>query len=126
MAPVRLIRALQGALVAPLFTMVSLLTLAAPGAFAAPLVLDTQSGISDGHSGTVLQTAPLSHERIVQAKQMATPTELTPNSSVPIVVAPYVQLPAGGGSGGGNGGGGGSGTSGSHTKPQPRLAPSTQ
>ncbi|WP_260858530.1 hypothetical protein [Paraburkholderia sp. BCC1885] len=104
--------------------MVSLLTLAAPGAFAAPLVLDTQSGISDGHSGTVLQTAPLSHERIVQAKQMATPTELTPNSSVPIVVAPYVQLPAGSGSG--NGGGGGSGTSGSHTKPQPRLAPSTQ
>jgi hypothetical protein len=120
MAPVQLIRILQGAVIPALFTTASFLALAAaPTAFAdggKPLILDTQSGISDGQSGTVLQTAPLSHERIVQAKQMATPTELTPNSSVPIVVAPYVQLPAGSGGG----------TSTSHTKPQPRPAQSTQ
>jgi hypothetical protein len=103
MAPVRLIRALQGAVVPALLTTVSLLALAAPAAYAAsssdgqPLILDTQHGISDGHSGTVLQSAPLSHERIVQAQPIATPTELTPNSSVPIVVAPYIQLPTGGG-----------------------------
>ena len=120
MAPVRLIRSLQGAAVPALLATVSLLTLAAPTAFAAssgggqPLILDTQQGISDGHSGTVLQTAPLSHERIVQAKPIATPTELTPNSSVPIVVAPYIQLPVGGG------------TSTSHSKPQPRPAQSSQ
>ena len=120
MAPVRLIRALQGAVVPALSTTIAMLTLAVPTAFAAsssggqPLILDTQQGISDGHSGTVLQTAPLSHERIVQAKPIATPTELTPNSSVPIVVAPYIQLPTGGG------------TSTSHTKPQPRPAQSSQ
>jgi hypothetical protein len=103
-----------------LFATIPMLTLSAPTAFAAssgggqPLILDTQQGISDGRSGTVLQTAPLSHERIVQAKPIATPTELTPNSSVPIIVAPYIQLPAGGG------------TSTSHTKPPPRPAQSSQ
>lgn len=76
---------------------------AVPATFAAssntskPLILDTQSGISDGQGGTVLQTAPLSRERIVGAQPIATPTELAPNSSIPIVVAPYIQLPAGGG-----------------------------
>jgi hypothetical protein len=114
MAQVHLMRVLRGASVSTLFA--ALAALAAPSVFAAssnggqPLILDTQSGISDGHSGTVLQTAPLSHERIVQAKQMATPTELTPNSSTPIIVEPYVQMP-----GGSNGG-----TSTSHTRPQPR------
>ncbi|MDE1184469.1 hypothetical protein [Paraburkholderia sp.] len=58
----------------------------------APLVLDTQHGISDGQSGTVLQTAPLSRAPIVQAQPIATPTQLTPNSSVPVIVAPYIQL----------------------------------
>lgn len=120
MAPVRSIRALQGAVVPALCAAVSLLALASPVAFAAsssggqPLILDTQHGISDGQSGTVLQTAPLSHERIVQAKPIATPTELTPNSSVPLIVAPYIQLPAGGG------GSAGGGTPAPHTKPQPR------
>jgi hypothetical protein len=120
MAPVQLIRSLQGAAVPALFAAMSLLTLAAPPAFAAsssggqPLILDTQQGISDGHSGTVLQTAPLSHERIVQAQPIATPTELAPNSSVPIVVAPYIPLPTGGG------------TSTAHSKPQPRPAQSSQ
>ncbi|MGA3251925.1 MAG: hypothetical protein ABSD12_27875 [Paraburkholderia sp.] len=120
MAPVRLLCSLRGVVVPALYATISMLTLAAPTAFAAspsggqPLILDTQQGISDGHTGTVLQTAPLSHERIVQAKPIATPTGLTPNSSVPIVVAPYIQLPTGGG------------TSTSHSKPQPRSAQSSQ
>ncbi|CAH2895251.1 MAG: FIG00455141: hypothetical protein [uncultured Paraburkholderia sp.] len=61
-----------------------------------PVILDTQSGISDGKSGTVLQTAPLSRQPIVEAQPIATPAELAPNSSLPIVVAPYIQLPVGG------------------------------
>jgi hypothetical protein len=61
-----------------------------------PLVLDTQSGISDGHSGIILQTAPLSHKAIVEASPMAAPTELAPSSSIPIVVEPYVGLPTAG------------------------------
>jgi len=120
MLPVRLIRSLQGAVLPALFTTVSLLALAAPTAFAdsssagQPLILDTQRGISDAQSGTVLQTAPLSHERIVQAQPIATPTELTPNSSVPLVVAPYIQLPAGGG------------TSSAHPTSQPRPTSQSQ
>ncbi|HYS63566.1 MAG TPA: hypothetical protein VEN30_07075 [Paraburkholderia sp.] len=76
---------------------------AMPTAFAAsssvrkPLILDSQNGISDGQSGTVLQTAPLSRQPIVEAQPIATPTELAPNSSLPFVVAPYIQLPVGGG-----------------------------
>lgn len=61
-----------------------------------PVILDTQTGISDGQSGTVLQTAPLSRQPIVEAQPIATPAELAPNSSVPIVVAPYIELPGGG------------------------------
>ncbi|WP_027213606.1 hypothetical protein [Burkholderia sp. WSM2232] len=61
-----------------------------------PVILDTQSGISDGQSGTVLQTAPLSRQPIVEAQPIASPAELAPNSSVPIVVAPYIELPGGG------------------------------
>ena len=61
-----------------------------------PLILDSQNGISDGQSGTVLQTAPLSHQPIVGAQPIAAPTELAPNSSMPYVVAPYIQLPTGG------------------------------
>ncbi|HEY3597613.1 MAG TPA: hypothetical protein VGL08_08905 [Paraburkholderia sp.] len=64
-----------------------------------PLILDTQHGINDGQSGTVLQTAPLSHEPIVEAKPAAQPAQLAPNSSMPLYVAPYIQLPAGGQSG---------------------------
>ncbi|CAG4900197.1 hypothetical protein R52603_05238 [Paraburkholderia saeva] len=77
-------------------------SLAASAVFAAsggqPLVLDSQHGISDGQSGTVLQTAPLSHAPIVQAQPIAAPTELSTNSSTPIFVAPYVDVQAGGGS----------------------------
>ncbi|SEC80337.1 hypothetical protein SAMN02787142_1985 [Burkholderia sp. WP9] len=61
-----------------------------------PVILDSQNGISDGQSGTVLQTAPLSRQPIVEAQPIATPTELAPNSSIPIVVAPYIPLPVGG------------------------------
>ncbi|HZZ10100.1 MAG TPA: hypothetical protein VFE79_05370 [Paraburkholderia sp.] len=72
-------------------------TFAASSSARKPVILDSQSGINDGQSGTVLQTAPLSREPIVGAQSIAAPTELTPNSSVPIVVAPYVPLPVGGG-----------------------------
>ena len=61
-----------------------------------PVILGSQNGINDGQSGTVLQTAPLSHQPIVEAQPIATPAELAPNSSIPIVVAPYLQLPGGG------------------------------
>ncbi|WP_133649318.1 hypothetical protein [Paraburkholderia flava] len=70
--------------------------LAASSGGGQPLILDTQKGISDGQSGTVLQTAPLSHARIVDAQPIATPTELAPNSSPPILVSPYIEVPAGG------------------------------
>ncbi|MFC0399012.1 hypothetical protein [Paraburkholderia rhizosphaerae] len=69
-------------------------------AFAAggqPLILDTQHGISDGQSGMVLQTAPLSQQPIVQAAPAAQPEQLAPyNSSTPIYVAPYINLPTNG------------------------------
>ena len=67
--------------------------LAASGSARKPLILDSQNGISDGQSGTVLQTAPLSRQPIVRAQSAATPTELAPNSSTPYVVAPYIQVP---------------------------------
>jgi hypothetical protein len=62
-----------------------------------PLILDTQSGISDGQSGTILQTGPLSTRRIVEAQPIATPEELPYNngSTPPYVVAPYIQVPGG-------------------------------
>jgi len=72
---------------------------AASTAFAAsptsrpPLVLDTQGGISDGQSGTILTTGPLSHSRIVEAQPIAAPEELAPNGAPPYIVAPYIQLP---------------------------------
>nr|WKF59031.1 hypothetical protein HUO10_003539 [Paraburkholderia busanensis] len=62
-----------------------------------PLILDSQNGISDGQSGTVLQTAPFSHQPIVGAQSIAAPAELAPNSSTPYIVAPYIELPTGGG-----------------------------
>ena len=68
---------------------------AASAAGGQPLILDTQRGIIDGQGGTVLQTAPLSHARIVEAQPIATPEELAPNSSPPLIVAPYIQVPGG-------------------------------
>ncbi|RDJ97441.1 hypothetical protein [Paraburkholderia lacunae] len=98
MLPARSLHSILATAIAASLTTV----LAVPATFAAssnggkPLILDTQSGISDGQSGTVLQTAPLSRQRIVDAQPIAAPTELAPNSSMPIVVAPYIQLPVGG------------------------------
>jgi hypothetical protein len=60
-----------------------------------PLVLDTQRGISDGQPGIVLQNAPLSHEPMVEAAHP--PGMGGADSSQPIVVAPYVEVPGGGG-----------------------------
>jgi hypothetical protein len=70
---------------------------AASGSTRQPVILDSQNGISDGQSGTVLQTAPLSRQLIVEAQPIAAPTELAPNSSTQFVVEPYIQVPAGGG-----------------------------
>jgi hypothetical protein len=117
MIPVRLIRSFNRGFAPALCAATSMLMLTGTTAFADssgtghPLVLDTQHGISDGHSGTVLQTAPLSHQRIVEAQPINSPTELTPNSSPPIIVEPYVQLPGGGG------------TPTPNPRPQPRPVP---
>lgn len=101
MLPVRPLKSVLAMTVAASLTTV----FAVPATFAAsssdagrkPVILDSQSGISDGQSGTVLQTAPLSRQPIVGAQPIATPTELAPNSSIPIVVAPYIPVPVGGG-----------------------------
>jgi len=62
-----------------------------------PLILDTQRGISDGQSGTVLQNAPLSRQPIVEAAPAQQPQQLAPDASMPIYVAPYIQYPTNGG-----------------------------
>ncbi|EDS99879.1 hypothetical protein [Burkholderia ambifaria] len=63
-----------------------------------PLILDTQRGIQDGQGGLVLQTAPLSSEPIVEPAGMRTPAGQGPNSSVPLFVAPYINVPGWGAS----------------------------
>ncbi|MFM0735078.1 hypothetical protein PQQ52_31835 [Paraburkholderia sediminicola] len=100
MLPVHSLKSVLAAAVAASLTM----AFAVPATFAAssnnarqPVILDSQSGINDGQSGTVLQTAPLSRQPIIGAQPIATPTELAPNSSIPIVVAPYIPVPVGGG-----------------------------
>ncbi|POR49099.1 hypothetical protein B0G62_11283 [Paraburkholderia eburnea] len=73
--------------------------LASAGAHAAgkPLILDTERGINDGQSGTVLQNAPLSHQPMVQMKSLPTLNGNGTDGSQPIIVAPYVEVPGGGG-----------------------------
>lgn len=107
--PLKSILAIAGA--------VSLATvLVAPTAYAAPdstrkpLILDSQGGIYDGQGGTMLQTGPLSRQPIVGAQPIAAPAELAPPDSTPVVVAPYIQVPVGGGS---------------TPRPQPRPLPRT-
>ena len=76
------------------------LALAGTAAHAAgqPLILDTQRGISDGQSGTVLQNAPLSPQPMVQTQSLPTLNGSgTDGSQVPIIVAPYLEVPGGGG-----------------------------
>jgi len=98
MLPARSIRCTLGGVAAALITM----ALVPPAAMAAsggqPLILDSERGVSDGHSGTILQTAPLSNARIVEAQPIASPTELPPNPSGPVIVAPYINVPVGAGS----------------------------
>ncbi|WP_244846659.1 hypothetical protein [Caballeronia sp. SL2Y3] len=53
-----------------------------------PLVLDTQTGIHSGVSGTVLQSAPLGAPGMVP---MATLPGLPPQEQQPIVVSPYIE-----------------------------------
>jgi hypothetical protein len=77
-------------------TVASTNVLAASSDTRKPVILDSQGGINDGQSGTVLQTAPLSRQPIVEARPIATPAELAPPPSAPIVVAPYIQYPTGG------------------------------
>ncbi|MFX1761663.1 hypothetical protein PWP93_03525 [Paraburkholderia sp. A1RI-2L] len=74
--------------------------LTSAGALAAgkPLILDTQQGISDGQSGVVLQNAPLSSQPMVQTPSLPTLNGTgADGSQVPIIVAPYVEVPGGGG-----------------------------
>ncbi|MDR5743173.1 hypothetical protein QCE73_08395 [Caballeronia sp. LZ029] len=61
-------------------------TLAKPGG--EPLVLDTQTGIHSGVSGTVLQSGPLGGPGMVR---MATLPGLPQEAEPPIVVSPYVE-----------------------------------
>lgn len=114
MSSVRSPQSILAVATAALLTMV----FAVPTAFATPdsarrpVIVDSQGGIINGQSGTVVQTGPLSWQPIVGAQPIATPTELAPpESSIPIVVAPYLQLPAGGGA---------------PPRPQPRLLPPSQ
>ncbi|QGZ61845.1 hypothetical protein [Paraburkholderia acidisoli] len=77
----------------------------------APLILDSQRGISDGQPGVVLQNAPLGSQQMVPMQQLggvAPPAE-------PYVVAPYVDAS---GNRQGNGGSGGNG--GNHPRPPHR------
>ncbi|SAL82684.1 hypothetical protein AWB74_06346 [Caballeronia arvi] len=64
--------------------------LAKPGG--EPLVLDTQTGIHSGVSGTVLQSGPLGGPGMVP---MATLPGLPQQGEPPIVVSPYVEYPGG-------------------------------
>nr|WP_245982763.1 hypothetical protein [Trinickia fusca] len=71
-----------------------------------PVILDTQTGINDGQSGIVMQNAPLSRKPIVAAQPPAAPTQLEQsNGQTPMIVAPYIKLPASGASMGAGGAG---------------------
>jgi len=62
-----------------------------------PVILDTLGGVNNGQSDTVLLSSPAEPQPIVAAPPIAAPVELPAESSPPFVVAPYIQLPAGGG-----------------------------
>ncbi|WP_419469057.1 hypothetical protein [Burkholderia pseudomultivorans] len=58
-----------------------------------PLILDTQRGIQDGKGGLMLQTAPLSSEPIVEPAGMRAPAGQGANTSIPLFIAPYIDVP---------------------------------
>jgi hypothetical protein len=62
-----------------------------------PVILDTLGGVNNGQSGSVLLSSPAEAQPIVAAPPIAAPVELPQESSPPFVVAPYIQLPVGGG-----------------------------
>ncbi|MCM2490655.1 hypothetical protein [Burkholderia glumae] len=78
--------------------LICLAAAASRGAMAAqdrpPVVLDTQTGIHDGRSGVVLQTAPLDPAPIVAPAEIRQPAGLQQNNQIPMVVAPYIRVPA--------------------------------
>lgn len=61
------------------------------------MILDTLGGVNNGRSGTVLLSSPPAPQPIVAAPPIQAPVELPQESPPPFVVAPYIQLPAGGG-----------------------------
>jgi hypothetical protein len=101
MSSIRSLQSLLSVAAAALLTTVCAVSnaFATPDGARRPVILDSQGGINDGQSGTVMRTGPTSWQPIVGAQPIATPAELAPpDSSTPIIVAPYIQLPAGGGS----------------------------
>jgi hypothetical protein len=100
MSPIRSYQSILSVAAATLLTTIFAVSsaFATPDSARRPVILDSQGGINDGQSGTVMRTGPTSWQPIVGAQPIAAPAELPPpDSSIPIVVAPYIQLPAGGG-----------------------------
>lgn len=102
MSSVRSLHALRSVMAAA--TMATLATLCVTSdAFAVsdndrpPVMLDTLGGVNNGQSGTVLLSSPAVPQPIVAAPPIEAPVELPQETSPPLVVAPYIQLPAGGG-----------------------------
>jgi hypothetical protein len=87
------VHSLRFAATAMLLAVASSTAFAASPADSRPLVLDTQSGISDGkRGGTGLQTAPLSPRGAARSQSAMTPDA----SHYPLVIAPYIEVPGGG------------------------------
>lgn len=84
----------------------------APAAWASgkPLVLDTRTGINDGQTGIVLQNAPLDSRPIAEPQPFAAPVQLQSGGQQPLIVAPYIEVPAAGGGRGRRGGDTGTGS----------------
>jgi hypothetical protein len=88
-----MIHSLKSAVTVLLLAAASSAAVAAQPADSRPLVLDTQSGISDGtRGGTELRTAPLSQRGTAGAQQTVAPDA----AQYPLVIAPYIEVPGGG------------------------------
>lgn len=75
-----------------------------------PLVLDTRTGINDGQTGIVLQNAPLDSRPIAEPQPFAAPVQLQSGGQPPLIVSPYIEVPAAGGGRGRRGGDTGTGS----------------